>query len=134
MEEAKQVASLLKLPVSDQLEAIVREFLSTPAISLVGEAIEARTWMDDPRRNRRGQVMTPAFFRRWLKRERGDYGPSASNNSPTRSGRSTAQMAHTDVPATLSSRQDEENPYEAYVLRRIAEVKERGYQPEEVAS
>ncbi len=108
-------------------EAIVREFLQTPTISLVGEAIEARTWIDDPRRNRRGQVMTPAFFRRWLKRERGDYDAPASSNHPTQSVRKT-------TPTTLSSQQNEENPYEAYVSRRVAEVKEKGYQPKEVAS
>ena len=132
--KTKQVASLLKLPVSDQLEAIVREFLHIPTISLVGEAIEARTWIDDSRRNQRGQPMTPAFFRRWLKRERGDYGSTASSSHPTQSVRGTTQRIHAVAPAALSSLKDEENPYEAYVLRRLAEVKEKGYQPKEVAS
>jgi hypothetical protein len=134
LEETKRVASLLTLPVSDQLETIVREFLSTPTISLIGEAIEARAWIDDARRNRRGQSMTPAFFRRWLKRERGDYASTVSSNPPTQSVSRPAQTAHPAAPTALSNRQGAVNPYEAYVLRRIAEVKENGYQPKEAAS
>ncbi len=135
LEETKRVASLLKLPVSEQLGTIVQEFCHIPTISLVGEAIEARTWIDDPHRNRRGQPMTPAFFRRWLKRERGDYGSSASNGFPTRSSRgkahtSTGTLAH-DAP---SDQPDTDDPYWAYFLQRMAEVKEKGYRPEEVAS
>ncbi len=72
--ETDQVAFYLRLPLTTELEAVVREFQDTPALSLIGEAIEARSWVDDPRRNRKGQPMSVAFFRRWLKRSRGDYG------------------------------------------------------------
>jgi hypothetical protein len=65
----KQVARILKLSSTDALRRIVQEYSENPALSLLGEADAAREWIDDPRRNRQRQRMTPAFFRRWLKRE-----------------------------------------------------------------
>ena len=59
---------MLNLPTSQELEEIIQEFLSVPTISLTGEAIEARAWITDIRRNGKQQPMTPAFFRRWLRR------------------------------------------------------------------
>jgi len=38
----------------------------------LGEADAAREYIDDVRRNRHGQRMSPAFFRRWLRREHED--------------------------------------------------------------
>jgi len=43
----------------------------TPTLSLVEEALGARSWIDDPRRTRHGSRMTPALFRRWLKEKCG---------------------------------------------------------------
>ncbi len=65
-----QVASILKLPANDALRRLVQDYCHDPSISLCGEADAAREWIDDiRRRNRKGQRMSPAFFRRWLKRE-----------------------------------------------------------------
>jgi len=68
-EMTSQVAVILKLQVSDALTRIVAEYLQVSSLSLLGEADAAREWIEDKRRNRNGQRMTPAFFRRWLKRE-----------------------------------------------------------------
>ncbi|SRR5579875_295902 len=67
-ETTEQIASLLKLPVSQELREVVQEFLPVMTLSLVGEAIEASAWVSDPRRNGSQRLMTPAFFRRWLRR------------------------------------------------------------------
>ena len=64
----KQVASILKVSMSPSLTRLVHDFLGVPSISLLGEADAAREYIDTPSRNRRKQTMTPAFFRRWLKR------------------------------------------------------------------
>ena len=63
------IARILKLSESDDLGSLVREYASHPDLSLEGEAYSAREWVDDPQRNHKRQRMTPAFFRRWLKRE-----------------------------------------------------------------
>lgn len=65
-----QVAQILKLPPDAALKRIVEEYAEDAHISLLGEADAAREYIDDTRRNRRQATMTPAFFRRWLKRER----------------------------------------------------------------
>ncbi len=71
MEEVTyEVASILKLRVNDALRRLVQEYGGDQSLSLLGEADAAREWIDDTRRrNRKGQPMSPAFFRRWLKRE-----------------------------------------------------------------
>ncbi len=66
-----QVAHILKLPITDALARLVAEYAplaSSLSLSLLGEADAAREWIDGPK-NQRDQRMTPAFFRRWLKRE-----------------------------------------------------------------
>lgn len=120
LQETKRIADLLKLPVSDMLGEIVREFLQTPTISLAGEAIEARAWIEDAQRNKKGQQMTPAFFRRWLKRERGDYGV-LENTWPTPSGLRKRENRHLSVAKQEHQASD---PYRAFFLQRLAEVKE----------
>jgi len=65
---AAQVAGVLHLPESEELHQIMREFHAFPTLSILGEAIEARAWIDDPGRNTRKAYMTLAFFRRWLRR------------------------------------------------------------------
>jgi hypothetical protein len=131
LEETKLVAALLKLPMSEQLVEIVQEFLQTPTISLVGEAIEARAWIDDSRRNQRSQPTTPAFFRLWLKRERGDYGTGATSSTGTRSATgSPARRGGTYTPEW--KQQVTDTPYHTYVLKRMEEVKAKYHQ--EVAS
>ncbi len=65
-----QVAAILKLSITPALSRVVSEFGAVPGLSLLGEADAAREWIDDRGRNRKGQRMTPAFFRRWLKREK----------------------------------------------------------------
>jgi hypothetical protein len=68
-ETTRVVARILKLQETPALRRIVEEYRASPHVSLLGEADAAREWVDDRHRNRRGQRMTPAFFRRWLKRE-----------------------------------------------------------------
>ncbi|MBE3568439.1 MAG: hypothetical protein IMW90_22210 [Thermogemmatispora sp.] len=68
-ETTRVVARILKLQETPALRRIVEEYRASPHLSLLGEADAAREWVDDRHRNRRGQRMTPAFFRRWLKRE-----------------------------------------------------------------
>ena len=94
-----QVATVLRLPVTEALQRIVTDFLPISTLSVLGEADAAREWIDDPRRNQKKQGMTPAFFRRWLKREHvalqqqqatlahqkatGTDGPTSSQGTPT---------------------------------------------------
>lgn len=119
----KQVASLLKLEMTTDLRAIVQEFSPLSTISLVGEAIEACAWIEDQRRNRKQQQMTPAFFRRWLKRERGDYGLPQGNHFPvpsepkaTRPGERSLLVQSPASSRTLA------DPYQAYIQQRVAEI------------
>ncbi len=65
----KDVAAILKLAVNDALRRVIVDYSRAPTLSLLGEADAAREWIDDCKRNRQGQRMTPAFFRRWVKRE-----------------------------------------------------------------
>ena len=69
-EITSQVASILKLVENEALLRIVADYAYDPTLSLLGEADAAREYIDDRQRNRNGTRMTPAFFRRWLKRER----------------------------------------------------------------
>jgi hypothetical protein len=57
------------LTVNDALTRIVAEYHTAPTLSLLGEADAAREWIEDRQRNKKEQHLTPAFFRRWLKRE-----------------------------------------------------------------
>jgi hypothetical protein len=117
-----RIASILKLNVTDALTRIVQEYTRDPALSLLGEADAAREWIDDPRRNKKPQRMTPAFFRRWLKREQAQQAAPSSTRatgttdavpaSPTRerpglSGRSlmglAAQYQKRAGPATFAT-------------------------------
>ena len=65
----RQVAGILKIPQNAVLARLIAEYLPDQTLSVIGEADAAREWIDDPRRNKKKQRMTPAFFRRWLKRE-----------------------------------------------------------------
>jgi hypothetical protein len=65
----RQVARILRLPVTEALTRLVAEYAPYPSLSLLGEADAAREWLDNPERNDRHQRASPAFFRRWLKRE-----------------------------------------------------------------
>src|SRR5207247_8496912 len=68
----RQVAEILRLKADDALLRIVGDYQHDPLVRLLGEADAAREYIDDPRRNRKGQRMSPAFFRRWLRREHED--------------------------------------------------------------
>jgi hypothetical protein len=68
----QEAAAILHLPVSDALIRIVQDYQHDPLLHLLGEADAAREYIDDPRRNHKGQRMSPAFFRRWLRREHED--------------------------------------------------------------
>src|SRR5207247_5803957 len=60
----REVSAILRLPASDALVRIVGDYQDDPRLHLLGEADAAREYIDDPRRNRRGQRMSPPFFRR----------------------------------------------------------------------
>lgn len=66
---ARQVAHILRLPVSDALLRLVADYAPQVSLSVLGEADAAREWIDDPQRNKQRKRMSPAFFRTWLKRE-----------------------------------------------------------------
>ena len=68
-ETTRVVARILKLQESEALARLVQEYYQHSHLSLLGEADAAREWIDDRRRNRKGQRMSPSFFRRWLKKE-----------------------------------------------------------------
>lgn len=108
-EVTQHVASLLNLPMSQELEEVVQEFLSVPTISLTGEAIEAHAWITDTRRNGKQQQMTPAFFRRWLRRSQQHTQPLA-HQSERQTSKAVVQK-----PAT------EEDQYAVYINRLLAE-------------
>jgi hypothetical protein len=114
-----KIAQTLQLPVTEALTQIVQEFLGTSTLSLVGEAIEAREWIDDPGRNHSHKQMSLAFFRRWLKRERGDYGQPVSwtQQATGTTGRRSGTRAR-DAPIANVGKDD---PYREYVLRLSAE-------------
>jgi hypothetical protein len=113
-----KIAQILQLPVTEALTQIVQEFLGNSTLSLLGEAIEAREWIDDTSRNRSHKQMTLAFFRRWLKRERGDYGQPISwtQHATGTTGRRSGTRAR-DTPITDVGKED---PYREHVLRLSA--------------
>lgn len=127
-----QVAFYLQLPITTELKAIVGEFENTPTLSLIGEAIEARSWVGDPRRNRRGQQMTPAFYRRWLKRSRGDYAAPEQNRSQAKPTALRASSGERSLAkGSLPPEPPVNDPYQEYFLRRLAEVKAQSSQKQE---
>jgi hypothetical protein len=107
-EVAEQMASLLDLPLSQELCEVVQEYLPMSGLSLAGEAIEAHAWIADPRRNVKRQQMTPAFFRRWLRRSQ-QHGQLFA---PTRRDKTRQEAAREQ---TL-----EQDQYAAYVNQLIA--------------
>ena len=124
MEATKQVSGILKLAMSPALARIVSEYLNDPTVSLLGEADAAREYIDDPRRNRKGQRLTPAFFRRWLKREREDYllrhgllvgQATGTLGKPQASASAPHAPPGGSEPLTPSGAED---PYRAFVTRR----------------
>lgn len=106
-----QVAAVLHLPESDDLQQVVQEFTATSSLSLLGEALEARAWIDDQHRNTRQQPMTPAFFRRWLRRSQCGEETRKDRSSREKSGSLT----------TTSSSIHKPDQYEAYVNALIAQ-------------
>jgi hypothetical protein len=126
-EAAKLVASILKLPEDPALTRIVQEYLHEPAVSLLGEADSAREYIDNARRNRKGQYMSPAFFRRWLKREKEDYLQRHTHQqlATGTTGTSTLAVAASvkgegvGPPAFSVSVED---PYRAFVEQRMQEL------------
>jgi hypothetical protein len=118
----KQVATILKLSESDALMRVVADYVHDPEISLLGEADAAREWIDDPERNRKRQRLTPAFFRRWLKREQESYQQRhAQIASPPGSGApilaSSGQRVVTGAGPPGSST-PVDNPYHDFVEQR----------------
>lgn len=106
----KQIALILKLAHNDALSRIVDEYLPDPRLSLLGEADAAREWIDDPRRNRKKQRMTPAFFRRWIKRELADNRHHHQQTQAT--GTTDRPVAASRSPAAGTSLMDLESRYQ----------------------
>ncbi len=122
LQATKQVAAILKLSVSDALTRVVADYLHDPGISLLGEADAAREWIEDPERNRKQQRLTPAFFRRWLKREqessqrsltRSLSPPGISASIPASAGQCVASGA-----GPPGSNNVADNPYHTFVEQR----------------
>ncbi|HEX9131116.1 MAG TPA: hypothetical protein VF844_02365, partial [Ktedonobacteraceae bacterium] len=122
LEETKQVATILKLTVTDSLTRVVADYVHDPVISLLGEADAAREWIDDPERNRKRQRLTPAFFRRWLKREQESYQHRHVHRaSPPGSSAPIAASAGQRVVSGAGppgSSTPIDNPYHAFVEQR----------------
>ncbi|HVB20667.1 MAG TPA: hypothetical protein VNG51_01800 [Ktedonobacteraceae bacterium] len=124
-EVTTQVARILKLTVTEALTRVVADYAGDPALSLLGEADAAREYIENPRRNRHAQRMTPAFFRRWLKREHEET--LRRRQSPSSPGQ---QATGTDGPAGLLSSGNAPpggtpaitDPYQAFVARRVQET------------
>ncbi|TME08333.1 MAG: hypothetical protein E6I80_10325 [Chloroflexi bacterium] len=94
----RQVAEILRLPASDALLRIVGDYQDDPLVRLLGEADAAREYIDDPRRNRRGQRMSPAFFRRWLRREHEDAERRQSQRHATAATGTLGRVGDTSAP------------------------------------
>ncbi len=124
------MAQILKLSATPALTRIVGEFLGDPAISLLGEADAAREWIDNRRRNHKGQSMTPAFFRRWLKRERGDYASAEQPSARVHAVASQQLATGTTGRSSSSSPGDSADPYETFLQQRLQEVNSRSTQRE----
>jgi len=90
LKTTRRVASILELEETAALTRIVQEYTRDPALSLLGEADAAREWIDDPRRNKNQQRMTPAFFRRWLKREQAQQAAPSSTRATGTTGKALA--------------------------------------------
>jgi hypothetical protein len=118
-----QIAEILHLPCSEGLARIIADYGEIPELSLVGEADAAREWLDDPARNRKGQRMSLAFFRRWLQRE---YEASRSRQmarvstgvSPVASTRAQAHIATNGAGPPGKKSRTGSNPYEDFVKSR----------------
>ncbi len=131
-EAARQVAAILALPLTDDLRRVVRDYLGRPGLSLLGEADAAMEWIGNPTRNQRQQRMTPAFFRRWLKREMETARPPGP--APDRAGTSTggAQATPTRLaangtgpPGTTLLHVPADNPYHTFVQKRAEQLAQR---------
>ncbi|HEU5374241.1 MAG TPA: hypothetical protein VFV38_02290 [Ktedonobacteraceae bacterium] len=134
-EGAYQVARSLQIPLTTELAAVVAEFAETSPFSLIGEAIEARSWINDPRRNRAGQQMTPAFFRRWLRRAQDHAAPGQDDEQNRQRGeRPRLATASSVGHARHATNQPADDPYQASFLRRLAEVKAQTAQKQEVVA
>ena len=94
----RQVAEILRLPESDALLRIVGDYQHDPLVRLLGEADAAREYIDDPRRNRKGQRMSPAFFRRWLRREHEDAERRQSQRHATAATGTLGGVGDTSAP------------------------------------
>ena len=98
----RQVAEILRLPASDALLRIVGDYQHDPLVPLLGEADAAREYIDDPRRNRKGQRMSPAFFRRWLRREHEDAERRQSQRHATAATGTLGGVGDTSAPPAPS--------------------------------
>ena len=124
LERTREVATILRLPVDAALKRVVEEYLSDPSLSLLGEADAAREWISDKRRNQKGVLMSPAFFRRWLKREQEMRQARAGQAEPP-AGTVGSRQGGGQAAAPPSSQKDEQTAHiEAFVKRRQQEVLE----------
>ena len=125
----QQVAAILHLPASEGLTRIVADYLPSPGLSLLGEADAAREWIEDPKRNRKGQRMSLVFFRRWLQREvEAAESRKLARASPAGTSASASwreQRTGTTGPGLPGIASEANDPYAAYVRRREAEVRQR---------
>ena len=115
-EVTTKIAVILKLTTDEALKRIVTDYCHDATLSLFGEADAAREWIDDPRRNRKGQRMTPAFFRRWLKREHEDVlkRQATGTTGPVFHAPPRGQEVVRGTPA--------DDPYAEFLARRTREV------------
>jgi len=136
LEVAKQVAAILNLPVTDDLARVVADYLGRPGLSLLGEADAAAEWLADTQRNRKGQRASPAFFRRWVKRETETVPPSGAASGRADISTAGARPAParlaangTGPPGAPPTRSAADNPYHTFVQQRAAQLSSRHAKP-----
>jgi len=120
----RQVADILKLPVTAALSRIVEEFVGEEGISLTGEADSAREYIENPRRNHKRKVMTPAFFREWLKREReGVRSRYVQRQALQATGIHGSRAARPPEPRQGKPSSSDPDPYRAFLEQRVQDAR-----------
>jgi DNA-binding transcriptional ArsR family regulator len=123
---ATDIAPILHIDGTLALLRIVSDYANTPGLSLLGEADAAREWIDDRTRNRKGQRMTPAFFRRWLKKEVEAMQHRQTQRTPIGGGAAVSPSASSrDAPRPVGKGQ---NLMDLEAQYRAASLTEKGKQ------
>ena len=106
----RQVASILKLPVDNALKRFVADYARDPLLNIYGEADAAREWIEDAARNPARKLMSPAWFRTWLKREHEQALARQAQRAQPSPPQATGTTGPNGTPRTASSTQGATKP------------------------